>query len=361
MKNLRLRNKVLSLATLSALVFTNSAIAENRIKTFDVDTEASNYSAYSEYDTDFKDYIPYTLNIADYSNFTDMEYNYFQIIVNGILKHEAVVKRPYNITDESVVKVDKCLKDSEYWSIIKNMIYNRDTDETTIVYRYDKKTSIQVLNTIHRYMQFIIDELIEPDMNDLDILMTIYGYTVEHFKYDYNYDKDKSFLVPSQLDPNRNVQMYETIYNLQENNLGVCHTFSYFINYACNMLGVKTSVVRGTCKAGYHMWLIAEIDGYNYFFDPTFEMGHKTKLKYFGMTLEERNKDKADEKEYLTDNYPYDVELCHEKTFKDLRKATYYEYIGNHVFIVKFGKKVRFFDTINKKLTKENPLDVKTK
>ena len=188
-------------------------------------------------------------------------------------------------------------------------------------------------------------------MNDLDKIMVLYKYVVDNFKYDKKFPKNS--MIKSPKDPSKDLTLYETIYELQSNNKGVCHSFSFFMSYVSNMLGIKMSSIRGKYKGTAHMWLIAEIDGNNYYFDPTFDITHNTKLQYFGLTKTERENGKITD--FVPDNYAYDMNLANENTFKDLRNATNYNYIGNHIFEIKFGKKVRYYNTETKLLTKEKP------
>lgn len=68
---------------------------------------------------------------------------------------------------------------------------------------------------------------------------------------------------------------------------GVCNSFAQALAFLYTQAGLDCAAVMGdSASAGFHMWLMAELDGQWYYFDPTWDAGGT--WRYFGMTAEDR-------------------------------------------------------------------------
>lgn len=67
---------------------------------------------------------------------------------------------------------------------------------------------------------------------------------------------------------------------------GICYSFAQALAFLYTQAGLDCAAVTGDGTAGFHMWLMAAIDGKWYYFDPTWDVGGG--WCYFGMTAEDR-------------------------------------------------------------------------
>ena len=64
---------------------------------------------------------------------------------------------------------------------------------------------------------------------------------------------------------------------------GICNSFAQALAFLYTQAGLDCAAVTGdSACAGFHMWLMAELDGQWYYFDPTWDVGGT--WRYFGMT-----------------------------------------------------------------------------
>ena len=67
---------------------------------------------------------------------------------------------------------------------------------------------------------------------------------------------------------------------------GICYSFAQALAFLYTQAGLDCAAVTGDGATGFHMWLMAAIDGKWYYFDPTWDAGGG--WYYFGMTAEDR-------------------------------------------------------------------------
>ena len=67
---------------------------------------------------------------------------------------------------------------------------------------------------------------------------------------------------------------------------GICYSFAQALAFLYTQAGLDCAAVTGDGASGFHMWLMAAIDGKWYYFDPTWDVGGG--WYYFGMTAEDR-------------------------------------------------------------------------
>ncbi|MGN0477882.1 MAG: transglutaminase domain-containing protein, partial [Hominenteromicrobium sp.] len=81
-----------------------------------------------------------------------------------------------------------------------------------------------------------------------------------------------------------------SLYRIMTEQKGGTAEFAAALNYLFNQNGIPSRLAGGTAADDAHFWVIAELDGRLYHFDPTFENGSTggTGLMYFGMSDDAR-------------------------------------------------------------------------
>ena len=81
-----------------------------------------------------------------------------------------------------------------------------------------------------------------------------------------------------------------SLYRMMTEKKGGTAEFAAALNYLFNQNGIPSQRAYGTAADDEHFWVIAELDGHLYHFDPTFENGSTggAGLSYFGMSDDTR-------------------------------------------------------------------------
>lgn len=117
-------------------------------------------------------------------------------------------------------------------------------------------------------------------MGEKEIAMTVYHNITTRVKYDY--DILRAGYVPA----------YHPSYRAYHEHTGICSAFARTYAQMLTQVGVTAELcatdMRGEIVG--HAWVIASINGSNYFFDPTYELSTTAGqgYVYFGMTLATR-------------------------------------------------------------------------
>lgn len=117
-------------------------------------------------------------------------------------------------------------------------------------------------------------------MGEKELAMTVYHNITTRVKYDY--DILRAGYVPA----------YHPSYRAYHEHTGICSTFARTYAQMLTQVGVTAELcatdMRGEIVG--HAWVIASINGSNYFFDPTYELSTTAGqgYVYFGMTLATR-------------------------------------------------------------------------
>lgn len=121
---------------------------------------------------------------------------------------------------------------------------------------------------------------VAPGMGEKELAMTVYHNITTRVKYDY--DILRAGYVPA----------YHPSYRAYHEHTGICSTFARTYAQMLTQVGVTAELcatdMRGEIVG--HAWVIASINGSNYFFDPTYELSTTAGqgYVYFGMTLATR-------------------------------------------------------------------------
>lgn len=340
MKNLKFKRisaSILSAIMLGSISLNTNALAEDRIEKLLLTDKEKNDPRYS-----------YIINDEYERQFTDEEFEMYNKLIEGIFNRENFI--PMSDNDESNTKVCKAIYNSVYNDALNLFLYNDETDNAVVTFIYnDYEDQDKMFKYVEKEMKRIYDELFEDDMNFFDKLVVLFGYAADKFKYPLYYPKEY-------VQPDGSLLKIPVSY-LLKNNCGVCHTYSYFLDYFCQLEGKESYLITGKTGHTAHMWNMIKLDnGKYYFFDITTAIlrGKLLNQKFvcFGMTnAEYKMYDYSIPKENMIEPLKKDGV----SSLKELRNINSYKYLGNHIFEFTYRNKVFYYNT--ETFTKSENLD----
>lgn len=245
-------------------------------------------------------------------------------VISAIFNRESSVKLTNN-EDENMLILNS-LYDSPYEMYIDTISYSKKKHIANITYRYKKSKQEEITQFVITEMSKLKAELITDDMNDTDKVLAVFNYAVNNFVYAINYVGKTSGSERINLD------------QLLKNNVGVCHSFAYFLDEFCQEEGIESYLVTGYLGKAYHMWnMVRFSDGNFYLIDITNAIIQGRLLNNnficFGINSDEYNMYgyKLDKEKKLKS-----VEMK-SKSIRDLRMFKEAKYLGNHIFEMSGG------------------------
>lgn len=141
-------------------------------------------------------------------------------------------------------------------------------------YYVDRETLQERIDKTAEAVQAFLD-LVSPEDAEEVKMQTVYHAFCPLMTYDYD-----SVVSRERID---------SYYAFLEHT-GICVTFADALAQILAQVDIDATIVNGPAGDEPHAWDYASINGQNYFFDPTFEVGSNggTGYVYYGMTLEER-------------------------------------------------------------------------
>lgn len=349
MKNLKIKRISALLAALmigGTNLCTTAAFAEKN------DTKIERFILTEEQEKDPN--YSYIITDEYEDQFNDEEVALYNKIIKAIFNRELSVK----LTDdeETNLKICNAVYHSNYDAALRTIFY--DNEDKSIVFDYyyaDENKQEEMFNFVDTEMDRIMNELFVEGMNTTDKLLVLYSYAVNNFSYCMTY--------PKQYKTDDGRTLFIPLYYLLKTNSGVCHTYSYFLDYFCQKEGINSYLVTGKSAKTLHMWNMIQLeDGYYYFFDITTAI---TRGRVLGNNFTCFGMDKLEYQMYdysVPGEYRIDA-LTNNKihTIKDIKDYKTYEYLGDHIFKLtnKYGKEI-YFNTELKEIV-DKPENVKTK
>ena len=223
-------------------------------------------------------YDPYLLPQETIEFFPEGFSDFYRQVVDAYLKGETHVTAPDDTSAELislVLHIEFPMFDHDaYYEFFEN--YDRETKEMTIVY---STTPEEHQAWIRRFTEAANEFLAEVSSKDNEVLRAeeLYHALCTRMTYDYE-----------GMETRVNVEPWNAIVD----HSGVCYSFAGALRVLLTQIGVTAYSCSGESgpDRDAHVWLLAELDGKNYFLDPTFELGwnNGSAFVYFGETLEER-------------------------------------------------------------------------
>ena len=312
----RICASVLAGTMLTGFGLNTNALADNnqRIEKFLLTEEEQNDPNYS-----------YMIN-DDYENlFTEEEVLTYNRLIKSILDQEWFY--PMDENDERNMLIGEAIYHSPYNMLLEAVGYDPDVNEMVFYYLFDQNEQNQNLSFVQTEMERIREELFEDDMSTLDKLIVLFDYMTHHYAY--------TMIYPKQFILENGTTLKIPLYYLLKYRNGVCHTFSYFIDYFCQLEGIESYLITGYLGKTGHMWNMVRLDdGELYMFDATTALTKGKPLNNiyicFGITKQEYEMYSfSNPKKYR----PLSFRMQHIKTLpSEFRGYMSAEYLGNHIF-----------------------------
>lgn len=265
------------------------------------------------------------INAANKPYFTEAIMEGYHDLLEGIYEHKGEVRLTDSFDDN--LSIMGCLKENPYAFVVEDYELTDDHMSIWLEYKYPKETCDEMLQFIDDQYLEILNSIIRPDMNELEKVLAVYKYFAENIAYDYEW-LDALNNANGEFD-HPDIAVYEAL----NNHKGVCHTYTYLVEFALEQLDIDCIRLIGQMKAdenSFHMWPLVWIDGQAYHLDPTWD-GDKdsASLYYFGMTDIE-NEDRG-----IEDSWSVDIDtaldgVCDDNRFESFRDICEFELIGNH-------------------------------
>ncbi|MDR0952377.1 MAG: hypothetical protein LBM18_05580 [Oscillospiraceae bacterium] len=207
-------------------------------------------------------------------------------------------------------------------------------------YAYDEAEQERMKQFIEDEYLTLLNEIIEPGMNELDKVLAVYRYFALRISYNYNW-LDALYAAEEGWIPD--IEIYEAL----STNLGVCHSYTYLCEFALQQLGIECLRFIGemTEKDETHMWLVVRIDGEYYHCDPTWDSTFGfAGLRYFGMTDAERRESGVVNFENCYDASYVQI-ICDDERFSSFRDVDNFSFIGEHLIELETVDGTREFRT----------------
>jgi hypothetical protein len=170
--------------------------------------------------------------------------------------------------------------------VVDDVDFSADHKTLLFTYAYSAEEQAEMLAFMDEEYLSILNEIIPPEANELEKVLSVYRYFSNRIEYNYEWLADYKLSEDAFLYPD--IQIYEAL----TTNKGVCHSYSYLCEYALTQLGIDCfgAVGHDTNSDDDHMWLLVKIDGDFYYCDPTWDRNADgtVGLRYFGMTTERR-------------------------------------------------------------------------
>ena len=155
-----------------------------------------------------------------------------------------------------------------------------DKAARTVTWAYTR-TPEQVQEVLTALEQTTVDcmSLLRQGDGETARALLLYRALTEQAAYDYDvsgtYDDDPAAY-----------RFHTSSYSALVLHSGICYSFAQALAFLYTQAGLDCAAVTGDGTTGFHMWLMAAIDGKWYYFDPTWDVGGG--WCYFGMTAEDR-------------------------------------------------------------------------
>lgn len=218
-------------------------------------------------------------------------------------------------------------RESPYYFLIADYAFTDNHTASKVTYAYSAEEQAQRIAYIDNEYLTMLNACITPDMTELEKVLSVYHYFGTRIDYDYRWLEEMHTASEQWLYPE--IVIYEAL----QTNLGVCHSYSYLMQFAMQQLGIPCWCVSGDMadRDEGHMWNIIMIDGQTYHCDLTWDSSNvddTVGLRYFGMTDEERLAGGVSENYKVSIDAVFDGLPCTSTLLAAIRDVTEYRLLG---------------------------------
>jgi hypothetical protein len=273
----------------STTVPKNTASETNTFPSFNVTGEKDLYLLIKNALQNNKDEVTFTLSSSFYnsiksSNTVDDILNSISDTINLVLTHHPEIRY------------------TNQWTISAsgfNNVINKVSVKFDYIYPKDKLEKMK--NEVNIEAEKIINQIIEPNMSDIDKVKAIHDYIVKNTRYDY-----ENF-INNTIPP----ESY-TAYGVLIKGVGVCQGYTAAFNLLAQLAGIDSLGVSGIGYndkwTGSHAWNMIRINGIISYVDVTWDdsvpdQGDNVRYDYFNVTEEQLAKDHSWDKEKFLGKY----------------------------------------------------------
>lgn len=259
--------------------------------------------------------------------YSDAESKFYRDTTEAILEYKQCIDFSSDMTENRLL-----LENNPYIKILADY---EIADKEAIIkfkYNYSEEEHKQIVKYLDQEFLNIINTNITKNMTELEKILAIYHYFCTRISFDNEWG-EQHYNVFS----NEELNIYDGL----KNNKGVCHTYSYLVQFALCQLDIPTCVIHGKIAKNndYHTWLSVCLNGLYYYIDPTWDAtsdadNTTVSLKYFGLTKDENIERAVYYNElYFSEDNP--IVSNNKVRFEDFRDIIDYKLIGNHQMEIK--------------------------
>ena len=300
----------------------------------DCQSEAGNQEQSTQEDV-ISQINPYVIKSDIKSYLTKEEEDSFHQLLDAVFRQDEDIELSSDY--DSNLRVLSALMNNPYYYFVDSVNFHQDYKGLHITYRYSLSEQNQIKESFENEFLSIINEEIDPQMNQLDKVLALYHYFASRLEFDYEYEQQLYGLKDEEII--NEIGIFEAL----ENNKGVCHTYTFLMEFALAQLDIECLRMSGTLQSNEdvsHMWPVVQIDGAFYHCDLTWDKNDEQKvgLNYFGMTDQERF-----ESGIIVDNMvdeSYGEVVCESDVFQVLRGVEDYEFEknkGSHIITLHYA------------------------
>lgn len=278
---------------------------------------------------------PYVIKSDILSFLTQEDQDYFHQLLDAVFKQEKDIELSSDY--DANLRVLSALSNNPYYYFVKNITFHKDHKGFHITYRYSLSEQNQLKENFEKEYLNIINEELDPQMNDLEKVLALYHYFASRLEYDYDYEQQLYGMKDEEII--NDIGVFEAL----KTNKGVCHTYTFLMEFALAQLNIECLRMTGTLADNEdisHMWPVIQIDGSFYHCDLTWDRhdNQNVGLNYFGMTDQERLESGIVVDNMIDDSYGEVV--CDNDIFQVLRDVEQYEFEkdkGSHIIILHYA------------------------
>ncbi len=283
-------------------------------------------------------YNKYMITADAREYYSDEDYALYCKMVDSILAHDGVMEG-----FESEEQFDRIwgfllsefvpARSIVHSYISSNEPYVYENGTATLSFVGDKETC----DENYRVFEAIINEalsLIKEDDSDWERIAKLYLYVTEHMDYGNPYEV---------------YGVKADLYNCIKYKLGMCASYTFYLNMLANQIGFETIDGTSLGKDGFenadHAWSMIRVEGQWYHFDACWEaslLSHES-MEYFAFSTEDRyyslshnsfSGEPGEVEMFRQHDYTYErseLPLCESGMDENERSRLYYAVIGEYI------------------------------
>ena len=264
---------------------------------------------------------------------TDDDRDQYRALMEGMLAHRPTVET--NAAGERLERLIDLMRRSPYYFFVSEA--EPADGAVRFDYAYTAEEQAKMLLKLDTAIMEIANTDADPDDNELDVILKIYGAVTHRIEYDTQREDNKKLGSPLFDYPDREV------YNALTEGKALCYGFAFVMRFALLQRGIDAFCVYGECHAHNmgHEWVIFRYDGEYFHCDPAWDRasGGYAKLIHFGKTDDERAADTIAPRPFGEYHEASFGEIaCTDERFAIFRDMVRFTYVTGHRYYVENRK-----------------------